>query len=130
MTEWQLLASEKRYEISRDFESLTPIQRTILIELAHQPFDKPTSKAVIQRLRSSTSGITNALDGLLKHDHIYKDEKGIYHKPETEKAITKIFKEFDRYVTDIKQNPDKANDQYLLDAISLVEALLKENEIY
>ena len=79
MTEWQRLASEKRYEISRDFESLTPIQRTILIELAHQPFDKPTSKAVIQRLRSSTSGITNALDGLLKHDHIYKDEKGIYH---------------------------------------------------
>lgn len=76
--EWQQLASEKRYEINRDFESLTPIQRTILIELAHEPFDKPTGKAVIQRLRSSTSGILNALNGLLKHDHIFIDENGKY----------------------------------------------------
>jgi hypothetical protein len=76
--EWEQLASEKRYEINRDFENLTPIQRTILIELAHDPFIQPTSKAVLQRIRASTSGITNALDGLLKHDHVFIDDQNKY----------------------------------------------------
>lgn len=91
MHEWEQLASEKRYEISRDFESLSPVQRTILIELAHQPFEKPTSKVIIQKLRASTSGITNAIDNLIKHDHIYIDSNGRYHvlNPITEYILKK-----------------------------------------
>lgn len=79
MQQWQQLAAEKRYEISHDFEKLTPIQRTILIELSIEPFAHPTSKTVIQRLDASLSGISNAVEGLLARDYIFRDEQKVYH---------------------------------------------------
>lgn len=54
----------------------------------------------------------------------------IYHKPETKKALNKVWKEFDRYILTYQKNPSKANPQDLLDALSIVESLLVENEIY
>ena len=57
-------------------------------------------------------------------------KKGVFHKPETEKALNKIFNEFDRYIKTLQENPSEANAQDLLDSISLVQELLKENEIY
>ncbi len=78
MQEWQSLAMEKRYEISSDFEKLTPIQRTILIELAYKPFAHPTSKDVTKRLNASLSGIKNAMEGLVKQDYIFRDVTKTY----------------------------------------------------
>jgi uncharacterized protein len=79
MSEWKQLALEKHYEINSDFEKLTPIQRTILIELAQEPFEHPTSKDVVKRLNASLSGINHAMEGLLERDYIYQTESGIYH---------------------------------------------------
>lgn len=78
MEAWKRLASEKRYEISNDLEKLSPIQRTILIELAREPFAQPTSKEVIKRINASLSGISNAMEGLLERDTIYQDVGGNY----------------------------------------------------
>ncbi len=78
MESWNELVSEKRYEINSDFDKLTPIQRTILVELARDPFSQPTSAAVIKRLNASTSGITNALKGLQNNDYIYQEASGRY----------------------------------------------------
>lgn len=57
-------------------------------------------------------------------------KKSIFHKPETQKALEKLFTEFDRYFKTIQNNPSHAQDQDLLDALSQVEALLAENDIY
>lgn len=62
----------------------------------------------------------------------YKDthKKGVFHLPETQKAISKIWTEFDRYILTYQKEPQKANAQDLLDAITLVESLLAENNIF
>jgi len=57
-------------------------------------------------------------------------KKSIFHKPETEKALNKVFSEFDRYILTYQKDPAKTEDQDLLDAIAIVESLLSENEIY
>ncbi|MFA6118639.1 MAG: hypothetical protein WC688_01850 [Parachlamydiales bacterium] len=62
--------------------------------------------------------------------YLDKHKKGIFHKPETDKTISKVFTEFDRYVLDLQKHPSKANRRDLLNAIASLEALLKENEIY
>lgn len=63
---------------------------------------------------------------------IYKDthKKDIFHKPETKKAIEKIWTEFDRYILTIQKEPSKANAQDLLEAIAIVETYISENDIY
>lgn len=76
--EWNKLASEKRYEISHDFGQLTPIQRSILIELSDEPFAHPTSKESIQRINASVSGIKNAMTGLIKYDYVFQQSDGKY----------------------------------------------------
>jgi len=84
-------------------------------------------KAPPEVLQNKMQALINATKKLK-----YKDphKKDIFHKTETTKAISKIWTEFDRYVLFIKNEPEKANPQDLLDAILLVENLLKENDIY
>jgi len=62
--------------------------------------------------------------------YLDKHKNSIYHKPETDKALSKIWNEFDRYIMTYQKTPNKANPQDLLDAISLVESILVENDIY
>lgn len=78
-------------------------------------------------LQEKMSTVINASKELL-----YKDnhQKAIFHKPETKKAIEKIWTEFDRYILTIQKEPSKANAQDLLDAIAIVETHISENDIY
>lgn len=53
-----------------------------------------------------------------------------YHKDEGEKATGKVFSEFKRYISALqKRNPEKANPQDLLDAISAVEQLIRSLKV-
>jgi len=79
MSDWKQLASERHYEISSEFDKMTPVQRNIIIELSREPFAQPTSKENIRRLDASTAGIMHAIDNLLQRDQIYKDDQGQYH---------------------------------------------------
>ncbi|EKE21588.1 MAG: hypothetical protein ACD_7C00181G0002 [uncultured bacterium] len=54
----------------------------------------------------------------------------IFHIPETEKALSRLWKEFDRYIFTAQKSPGIANPQDLLEAIAIVESLLVENDIY
>ena len=72
--EWKIIAAEKRYEVSSDFEKITPIQRGILVELAREPFAHPTSKAVLVRLNASIAGVAHAMADLLRRDYIFKND--------------------------------------------------------
>ncbi len=62
--------------------------------------------------------------------YIDTHKKSIFHKPETQKALDKLWKEFDRYYLTILKEPSKANAQDLLDAVAIVESLVKEGNIY
>ncbi|NGX40383.1 MAG: hypothetical protein KR126chlam4_00203 [Candidatus Anoxychlamydiales bacterium] len=91
-------------------------------------FKKEVKGAVdTDALEEKMSMIINASKEML-----YKDahKKAIYHKPETKKALDKLWTEFDRYILTIQKNPSKANAQDLLDAIAIVETLISENDIY
>ncbi|NGX63411.1 MAG: hypothetical protein KR126chlam6_00822 [Candidatus Anoxychlamydiales bacterium] len=91
-------------------------------------FKKEINAAVdINELQDKMQTLLNASKVMYYTD---TRSKSIFHKPETKKSLDKVFKEFDRYILTIQKDPSKANAQDLLDAISLVEALLSENEIY
>jgi hypothetical protein len=62
--------------------------------------------------------------------YIDTHKNSIYHKPETDKALSKIWTEFDRYIMTLQKKPSFANPQDLLEAIAIVETLLEENDIY
>ncbi len=97
--------------------------RNLLID-----FKKEVKGAVdIEALQQKMQDLINASKEMKYTD---PHKKGVFHKPETEKSLNKVWSEFDRYITTIQKNPSKANAQDLLDSISLVQALLKENEIY
>jgi len=57
-------------------------------------------------------------------------KKSIYHKPEVEKAMQKVFSEFDKYYLQYIKDPSKVVRQDIIDAIEIVESLLGEGEIY
>ncbi|NGX34810.1 MAG: hypothetical protein K1060chlam1_01166 [Candidatus Anoxychlamydiales bacterium] len=78
-------------------------------------------------LEEKMSMIINASKEML-----YKDnhKKAIFHKPETKKALDKVWTEFDRYILTIQKNPSEANCQDLLNAVEMVETLIDENDIY
>lgn len=59
--------------MSSDFEKITPIQRSILIELAREPFSSVIGKDIVSKLNASTTGIVYAVKGLLQRDYIYQD---------------------------------------------------------
>ncbi|OGN60407.1 MAG: hypothetical protein A3F40_03655 [Chlamydiae bacterium RIFCSPHIGHO2_12_FULL_27_8] len=56
--------------------------------------------------------------------YIDSPKNSIFHKPETQKAIEKVFSEFDRYIREDISNQD------LLDSIEILEELIDEYEIY
>lgn len=62
--------------------------------------------------------------------YLNNNQKGIYHLPPASKALSKLWKEFDRYIFTAQKIPGNANPQDLLDAIAIVESLLVENDIY
>ncbi|NGX44147.1 MAG: hypothetical protein K1060chlam3_00311 [Candidatus Anoxychlamydiales bacterium] len=80
-----------------------------------------------EALEEKMSMIINASKEM---QYIDNHKKDVYHKPETKKALEKLFSEFDRYILTIQKNPSKANAQDLLDAIAIVETLISENDIY
>ena len=91
-------------------------------------FKKEVKGAVdSEALEEKMSMIINASKEMQYTDN---HKKGIYHKPETKKALDKLFSEFDRYILTIQKNPSEANAQDLLDAIAIVETLISENDIY
>lgn len=91
-------------------------------------FKKEIEGAVdIEVLQEKMQGIINASKEMKYHDN---HPKSVYHKPATTKALSRIWKEFDRYIYTAQNNPDQANSQSLLDAIAIVESLLFENDIY
>ncbi|NGX52454.1 MAG: hypothetical protein KR126chlam5_00753 [Candidatus Anoxychlamydiales bacterium] len=91
-------------------------------------FKKEVKGAVdSEALEEKMSMIINASKEM---QYIDNHKKGVYHKPETKKALEKLFSEFDRYILTIQKNPSKANAQDLLDAIAIVETLISENDIY
>lgn len=49
----------------------------------------------------------------------------VYHKDAAEKAVTKVVTEYQRYRKDLEGGKAMKSQQDLLDAISLVEAMLK-----
>lgn len=79
LAEWKSLAAEKKYEVSSDFEKITPIQRSILIELAREHFSPVMGKKIITKLNASATGIAYALKGLLQRDYVYQDADQQYH---------------------------------------------------
>jgi hypothetical protein len=78
LAEWNALTAEKKYEVSSDFEKITPIQRSILIELSRESFSSVMGKEIISRLNASATGIAYALKGLLQRDYIYQDANQQY----------------------------------------------------
>jgi hypothetical protein len=53
----------------------------------------------------------------------HEKNSNVYRKKESEKAINKINKEFERYIKDLESDQQKANPQNLLDAIAEMEQL-------
>jgi uncharacterized protein len=78
LNEWQTIAAEKKYEVSGDFDKITPIQRSILVELAREPFARLASKAVMARLNASVTGVTHAMADLVRRDYVFRDEQNVY----------------------------------------------------
>ncbi|MBN2479723.1 MAG: hypothetical protein JXA94_05805 [Parachlamydiales bacterium] len=85
------------------------------------------SAASIDELKEQMMTFLNASKEVSQVDH---HKKGVYHKPEVEKALNKVAKEFDKYYLIYSKNPENANTQDLLEAILLVENLVTENDIY
>ncbi len=52
-----------------------------------------------------------------------------YKKDESEKALEKIWTEFNRYIKTLQNHPDKANNQDLLESVQEVERLINNNKI-
>jgi hypothetical protein len=83
--------------------------------------------ADIDELEQKMQILINASKEMKSND---KHQKDVFHKTEADKGLTKLFKEFDRYIMELKNTPSKANRQDLLNAISIVENLIKENDIF
>ncbi len=81
----------------------------------------------VEALQEKMQTIINASKEMKYLDN---HQTGVYHKSATTKALSKIWKEFDRYIMTAQKTPNKANPQDLLDAIAIVESLLIENDIY
>lgn len=81
----------------------------------------------IDILQQNMEALINAAKQM---QYIDQHKKSIYHKPETTKALSKIWTEFDRYFITKKNTPKKANPNDLLEAIILVENLLNNFNIY
>jgi hypothetical protein len=81
---------------------------------------------IIEDLQVDMQKMINA-----SHDLTWKNQslKDVFKKPLGEKIMDKVFNEFERYINDIKTNPDKANDQYLLDALTEVIKLSESQKI-
>jgi hypothetical protein len=91
-------------------------------------FKKEIEGAIdIDALQEKMQTIINASKEMKYLDN---HQSSIYHKPATSKALSKIWKEFDRYIMTAQKTPSNANPQDLLNAISIVESLLAENDIY
>ena len=89
--------------------------------------EEVNAEADQEELEQKMQFLINASKEMKYNDNHKKD---VYHKTETEKALTRLFNEFDKYIMLLKNQPSKANRQNLLNSIAAVENLIKENEIY
>ncbi|HVX00453.1 MAG TPA: hypothetical protein VHA52_08480 [Candidatus Babeliaceae bacterium] len=54
---------------------------------------------------------------------------GVYHKPEGEKLIAKLYAEFKRYTLNLIEAPMDANPSDLLDALTLLEQYVRSFKV-
>ncbi|NGX55839.1 MAG: hypothetical protein K1060chlam5_00068 [Candidatus Anoxychlamydiales bacterium] len=78
----------------------------------------------LDTLQDQMQSILNAAKDLNYKEH----NNARYHKEEAEKALKKVFNEFDRYFTSLSKK-EKTNSQDLLNSIKMVEVLLEEGDI-
>lgn len=64
-----------------------------------------------------------------KDMHWAHGNPGIHKKEEGEKAMSKLWSEFSRYLNQLEIKPRAANPQDLLDALKEIELLLNEEKI-
>ena len=54
---------------------------------------------------------------------------GVYHKDEGEKAVDKVWKEFQRYIHQLRKHSPGAHKQDLLDALAAVKQLILNKKV-
>lgn len=76
-------------------------------------------------LQTAMEGFINACRSMDWHSKT----SGVYHKEAGEKAAQRVFSEFDRYIGELRKSQSSANPQDLLNAIGVVEQLIRNRQV-
>lgn len=77
-THWDEYVKAQSQWIIDDLDQLSPNQINVLAAVTYQPTVEVLSSAFAHKVKLSVSSIKMAIDFLMKHDFIYRDEKDYY----------------------------------------------------
>lgn len=78
VTEWKRLTEYHRHRFAREFERLSPNQRSVLLAIAETPTNQPRAKAFVRRTRVSSASVGQAIRILAEQDLIETDADGVW----------------------------------------------------